>query len=294
VKFVVVGASGFIGRCMLDHVRNEGFDAVGTRASAADENLLRFDLNSDRIADCLPAGFFVEGVPVYAAVFACVCQLDRCRRERETSYRINVRQTIQLLDDLAQLGAKPVFISSSYVHDGRTGYYTEESPPSPINEYGQHKLEVEQYIDKHLPQALVLRLDKIVGDEPTTSHLFTEWYRWIDEGRSITCIADQILSPTLSTDVARAVVAGCEQELNGLYNVANTEFIERAELARQFAAICGREAAIVSKPMDAFNFDDARPLKSYLDSSKFIRATGMRFTTMRETMEAFVAKARGA
>jgi dTDP-4-dehydrorhamnose reductase len=286
----VIGASGFIGRQALEVARAYGVDAIGTRASSDDPKLIRFDLASDRIADCLPDGFLNDGKPVVAAIFACICQLDRCRRERETSYQINVARTIELLQDFTRLGIKPVFISSSYVHDGQTGYYSEESTPNPINEYGRHKLEVEKFIEEKLPQALVLRLDKIVGDDPATHHLFSEWDRCLDEGRPITCIADQILSPTLATDVAKAVLLGDEYGLSGVYNVANPEFFTREELARQFAIASGREAAIITKPLEEFPFDDPRPLKSYLDGSKFTRATGMQFTSMREAFASYLQK----
>jgi dTDP-4-dehydrorhamnose reductase len=290
VKFLIIGASGFIGRQALAQAKAYGFEAIGTRAGSADPELTRFDLATDRIADCLPQSFLKDGEPVCAAIFSCICQLDRCKREREMSYLVNVTRTIDLLNDFVRLGMKPVFISSSYVHDGRTGYYSENSEPNPINEYGRQKLEVEQYIAAHIPLALVLRLDKIVGDDPATSHLFSEWDRCLEEGRPITCIADQILSPTLVSDVAKAVIFGNENELSGVYNVANPEFFSREELARQFAFASGNEAAIISKPLEEFPFDDPRPLKSYLDSTKFIHATGTTFTSMREAFHNYLEK----
>jgi dTDP-4-dehydrorhamnose reductase len=293
VKLLIVGASGFIGRQAIEFARISRTPAVGTRATSGDGDLVRFDLATDRIADCLPRDFLEDESPVCAAVFASICQLDRCRRERETSYLVNVTKTIGLLDDLARLGMKPVFISSSYVFDGETGYYSEESTPNPVNEYGRQKLEVEQYIAANLPGALVLRLDKIVGDNPHTQHLFSEWDRCLDEGRPITCIEGQVLSPTLAGDVARALlIAATTLDMSGLYHVANPEFFSREDLARQFALATGREAAIISKPLEEFPFDDPRPLKSYLDGSKFTLATGMRFTSMSETFARFMRQKR--
>lgn len=106
----------------------------------------------------------------------------------------------------------------------------------------------------------------------------------------ITCIQGQVFSPTLVDDVAKAIVLSCELGLHGVYNMANTEFFSREELARQFVAALGGEAVVVAKPQEDFNFLDPRPLKSYLDSTRFLKATGMRFTSMREVFNAFAAK----
>jgi len=188
------------------------------------------------------------------------------------------------------LGIKPVFISSSFVFDGTVGYYDEKYLPNPINEYGRQKVIVEEFISQNAPDALVVRLDKIVGDDPMEAHLLSEWYQSIREKQPIDCIEGQLFSPTLVKDVAKAIIVSCQQGLTGLYNVANSEFFMRGELARQFTLAIGKELKIVCKPQSEFNFLDQRPLKSYLDSNKFMKATNMRFTSMRDVFKVFKDK----
>ena len=94
-------------------------------------------------------------------------------------------------------------------------------------------------------------------------------------------------SPTFTGDIAREIYLGCKNGLSGVYNLANPEFFLRDELARQFSLALGEEAQIISKPQSKFNFVEPRPLKSYLDSSRFVKATGMYFTTMREVFNTF-------
>jgi len=206
------------------------------------------------------------------------------------SRAINVDGTLQLVDDLLARGVKPVFLSSSCVYDGELGYYGEDQPSSPLNEYGRQKVEVERALVKNASDALVLRLDKVVGDDPAERQLFTEWYRWVQIGRAITCLEGQVLSPTFVGDVARAIVLSCELGLTGVYHLANPEFLARDELARQFLAALGTNGCVESRPQTSFGFTDPRPLKSCLDSSRFVRATGMRFTPMREVFAAFRRK----
>lgn len=287
MKFLVVGASGFVGRNILAHVRSLGFEAVGTQSRPREIGLVKFDLLQDRIADCVERSFFEQNETVHVVICAVVSDMDRCFQDRETSRRINVENTIRLIEDVRALKARPVFLSSCFVFDGTTGYYTEEHPLSPANEYGRHKAEVENHLRAHAPDAFVARLDKIVGDRPDEHQLFAHWYKRMRENQPIVCIRGSLLSPTYVRDVAQAIVVACQEELHGVYHVANPEFFHRDELARQFCYELGRTPNVITKPLEEFNFPDNRALKSYLDGSRFANASDMRFTPMREVFQKF-------
>ena len=290
MKFLIVGASGFVGKHMLAYTKSLGYDSLGTQWQSQNPGLITFDLLQHQIKDCIDISFYETDEPVYGVICASFSQIDRCLREREVSSLVNVENTIRLIRDLKAIGIKPVFLSSNFVYDGSIGYYNEEYPPNPINEYGRQKVMVENFINRSTPNVLVLRLDKIVGDDPLERHLFSEWYHCIRENQPIICIEGQLFSPTLAQDVAKAVIMSCQQGLTGLYNLANSEVFTREELARQFILSLGKEATIISKPQREFNFADPRPLKSYLDSTKFVKITGMRFTSMREVFRVFTDK----
>lgn len=290
MRFLIIGASGFIGSHIFRYARSVGHDVVGTRCGSIRPELVRFDLLHERISDCVARGYFEASPPVFAVICAAISQIDRCCQEREVSTVVNVVNTIRLIEDLKSRGAKAVFISTGSVYDGTAGYYDESRPPCPMNEYGRHKAAVEAFIGENVPDALVLRLDKIVGDDPAEKHLFSEWRQLVAANRPIVCIQGQLFSPTLVDDVARAAILSCELGLNGIYNVANPEFFSREELAQQFVSALDRKAEIVSKPQTAFTFLEHRPLKSYLDATKFTARTGMRFTSMREVFRSFIGK----
>lgn len=294
MKFLVIGGSGFVGRNLLAHLEAVGYPALGTQCASRKPGLITFDLFKDRIQDCIGREFFTGGEPVVGVITAGISQVDRCFQERETTRVVNVENTIQLIKDLQDLGVKPLFISSHAVFDGETGYDDEERPRRPISEYGRQKAEVECFIEEHAPDVLVLRLDKVVGDNPSDEHMFSQWYECILHNRTVTCIQGQLFAPTHVQDLARAIVLSCQQGLTGFYNLAGPEYFTREELAGQFAHMLGREASIVSKPMEEFGFLDRRPLKSYLDSTKFVKATGIRFTSMREVVNSFIQNTQAA
>lgn len=288
-RVLIVGASGFVGRHTLRYLRSLGWSVVGTRSrSAGGEDLRVFDLAGDRLTERLPELMEDGRRPSHVVICAAMAQPDKCFQQRELSYQVNVTGTIRLMDDAVALGAQVISMTSGFAYDGLSGYYEDDEAKWPINEYGRHKVEVEEYCAAHHPGILFYRLDKIIGDDPAENHMFTEWYRWHREGKPIMCIADQLFSPTNVRDVSRAIQIGCERPLRGIYNIANPEFFTREELARQFFRIMGLSARIVCKTQEELNFVDLRPEKTYLDSSKFQRDAGFRFTSVRETIRIFM------
>jgi len=287
MKYLIVGASGFVGKHLLAYVRSHGFEGLGTQSRQNHPGLLVFNLLEDRIGACVEEAFFQGGEPVCCVICSAICQIDRCKQEHAISHQVNVEQTIRLLDEMAELGAKPVFLSSDGVFEGTRGFYCEEDPPCPVNEYGRQKVEVERYLQEAAPESLTVRLSKVVGDDPGERHLLSEWYHALEEQRTIRCIEGQIFSPTFVEDVVKGIVVGCEQGLSGVYHLANPQPFARDELARQFVSALGRQAAIVCCPQREFGFLERRAEKTFLDSTKFMKATGMRFTPMPEVFRSF-------
>ncbi|MCX6992225.1 MAG: sugar nucleotide-binding protein [Kiritimatiellaeota bacterium] len=291
MKFLIIGASGFIGRHILAYAKSLGYEVLGTASRPQPaEGLLGLDLVRDRLVEKVPASFFQTGGPVFVIISAAISQIDRCYRERDVTCAVNVANTMRLMEEAAVLGARPVYLTSSFVFDGRVGYYTESDPHSPISEYGRQKADIESECRQRHADWLLVRLDKIVGDDPAEDHLFSEWYRWSQARHQIVCMANQVFSPTCVDDIARAIILGCQKGLTGLYNVSNSEYFTRDELARQFFRILGGEASIICKTQQELGFVDLRPEKSYLDGGRFVQATGLRFMAMRQVISRFKEK----
>ena len=290
MKFLIVGASGFIGGNVLRHVRSLGFSALGTQSRPRGESLVTFNLLRDRITDCVDRDFFQGPEKVHVLLCAVVSNMDLCLTDRTTAHAVNVEKTVQLIDDVTALGAKTTFLSTCFVFDGTVGYYNEDSPLSPINEYARHKVEVEDYLRQRVPGSLVMRLEKIIGDNPAENHFLTQCYKSICDNQPIVAIEGSILSPTWVKDLARGYVRACEMGLDGVYHVTNSEFFHRDELARQFCHALGVPPNVITKPLADFHFADKRALKSYLDGSRFVKKTGIRFTPMREVFHEFIRR----
>ncbi len=288
MRFLVVGASGFVGRHLLAHLGNLGYLTVGTQSRPDPQGrLVHFQLLEHRLQDRLDRSFFETDEPRLGILCVASRSPDSYVTHGDSAWKINVDFTKLLIQDLCRLGIRPVFLSSNYVFDGTRGNLDEDAPCNPINHYGRAKCQIEAFLQAEVPQALVTRLDKVVGDDPGEQHLFTQWCQLMESGRPIECIAGQMLAPIWVNDVARAIVTSCQLGLQGVYHLAGPESYLRDELVRRFAGALGVDVKVMVKPLAAFGLLEKRPLRGHLDSSRFRQRSGMAFTSMSEVFRSF-------
>jgi dTDP-4-dehydrorhamnose reductase len=287
MKFLIVGASSWLGGEILACAQQRGHVCLGTRHRQNVEGLHVFDLQNGRITERIDPSFF-SGGGVTAVLCAAICQFDRCVREKELSRRVNVEGTLRLIADLLREGARIVFISTSAVFDGVRGGYCEDDPPAPICEYGRQKAEVEAALRRVAPEAMIVRPERLLGDTPRSNNLFTQWTEQLRTSGQIPCIAGQMFSPIGVADAARAVVLACERQLAGIYHAAGEECIGRDALARRFLALARKQGEVQSLPQSAFSFADPRPLRTCINGDKLREAVAMQYAPLDQLITSYV------
>lgn len=286
---LVFGASGFIGRRLLDHLGPRR--SVGTYAHAPIPGGLRFDGATTRLSGVLPAGSAVRR----AIIMHGITGLDACAREPEVARAVNVAAMQRLILDLLDRGIRPVFTSTDAVFDGERGGYTEEDEPRPIIEYGRQKRDVERFVlDQGLP-VLILRFSKVVAFTRGTHSLFGEWLADAEAGRPIRCATDQIFSPVCVEDVVSLVAALAESDATGIVHVAGPEPFSRFGLYELFRAELGRTGTTLppAEPCSIrdFPFAEARPRDTSLRIERLRSLIAPRLTSIGSAIRSAVRSA---
>jgi dTDP-4-dehydrorhamnose reductase len=291
IRIIVIGATGFIGSHTYKFAKSLAMtDVIGTSRKRT-KGLLKFDMKDD-ITKALPKRFMGQR-RTYAIICSAVRGMDDCKTNPEGTRKVNVIETIQLIKRLADNGIKPLFISTSSVFDGRKGNYTEDNKPNPVCEYGRQKREVETYILKNHPEAMIIRLDKIIGDDPDEKHLLTEWDNQIKLRQPIKVLKNQYFSATNVDDVARALVLVCLFDLSGLYHFCNPEAVTRKDLAKLFVKLSGRRTKINELDYKELGLKDKRPLRTNMIITKFMTTVvEFKFTKNEETIKKYLEKVK--
>ena len=85
MKFLIVGASGFLGRHVLARASSLGHETVGTQCRSQRPALVTFDLLRGRISERVSPSFLGGDGPIFGVIAATISPIDRCVLEPETS-----------------------------------------------------------------------------------------------------------------------------------------------------------------------------------------------------------------
>ena len=146
-----------------------------------------------------------------ACIFAAIARIASCHDDPIGSARVNVDQTLALIEHLVALGIHVLFLSTNQVFDGTTPNVPAAAPHSPVSEYGRQKAQVEaalcRHIDRGAPVA-ILRLAKVVSPHMA---LINGWIEALSSGLPIQAFDDMRVAPTpieLVTGAIARVAAG--------------------------------------------------------------------------------------
>lgn len=141
-------------------------------------------------------------------VFNCAAfhNVDVCENERERAWEVNVEAVRQL----ALRSPMLVHVSTNYVFDGRRPEpYDEYDLPSPRSVYALTKLAGEYAAQAYAERALVVRTAGLYGMQGSASKGGNFVQRMIARAReqgALRMVADQLLQPTFTADLATAMV----------------------------------------------------------------------------------------
>jgi dTDP-4-dehydrorhamnose reductase len=165
---------------------------------------------------------FEETEPDVIINCAAFHNVDRCEREPDTSWAVNVKAVAEL----ARLGARVVHMSTNYVFDGRRDEpYGESDSPSPRSIYALTKLGGEYAALAYGPDALVVRTAGLYGLHGSASKGGNFVQRMIARAReqgALSVVADQRLQPTFTVDLAQAVLDAVEGGASGVLHLTAT------------------------------------------------------------------------
>jgi len=201
---------------------------------------------------------------------AALTDVDRCERERELAYKMNVEGTRATAMAAEKAGSFLVYISTDYVFDGLAGMYREDDSPNPLSYYGYSKLLGEQFC-----RGCIARTCVIYGSRPASGKVnFALWLiNSLRSGKEVRVVTDQFITPTLNTNLAEMVLEAADRRLCGVYNMAGATRLSRYDFAIELAKAFDLDRDLLRRSrMEDMKWPARRPKDSSLDTSK---ATGM-------------------
>ena len=157
-KSYVIGASGLIGGALLDLLKEESIDVIGTYSKNKEKDLVFFDITNP---DYSCFGQIREGDIFY--LLSAYSNPSWIAQNKLAAEELNYTKTIKLIRFLIEKRAKIIFMSSVEIFDGKKGGYKEDDTPDPLNFYGTLKLKVEDYLVNNYDNYTIARTGWNVG-----------------------------------------------------------------------------------------------------------------------------------
>lgn len=151
--------------------------------------------------------------------------VDRCETEPELSFAVNAAAVQRLAASSAAHHATFVHLSTDYVFDGSSDQpYKEDHPVNPLSVYGASKAAGEMAVRATTSRHLIVRttgLYGLAGRRTGRGNFVETMLRLADRQEPLTVVADQILTPSYTPDVARRIVDLVTLGVTGTFHVTS-------------------------------------------------------------------------
>ena len=266
-RYVLIGATGQLG---YDLART--FELPGTLLTPPHAELDILD--TQQVAASLRALR-----PTHVLNTAAWNAVDAAESEPRRAFALNADAVGELAAACHAVGATLVHFSTDYVFDGVKGApYTEADAPNPLSAYGLSKLEGERLARERCERALVIRVSGLFGIAKSAGKGGTNFVETMvglaRQGRPLRVVADQVLTPSYTLDVARVVWRVIASGHTGLCHVTSSGETSWHGFAREIFRLEALTPALTAVTSEEYGARAKRPRYSVLAHTT-LRALGI-------------------
>lgn len=290
MKVFVTGVNGQLGHDVMNELRKRGYEGIGSdiaecpnsgagsAGSSGEERMPYVQLDiTDRSAVLETIKKIGPDAVVHCAAWTAVDAAEQ-EENREKVHAINAEGTRNIAEAVKAADAKMVYLSTDYVFDGQgtTPWQPDCKDYSPLNVYGQSKLDGELAVSSILDKYFIVRIAWVFG---LNGKNFIK--TMINVGKThdqVRVVNDQVGTPTYTFDLARLLVDMIETEKYGYYHATNSEdepggYISWYDFCVEFYRQYGLQTKVIPVTSQEYGLSlAARPMNSRLDKSKLIQA----------------------
>ncbi len=197
-------------------------------------------------------------------------RVDDCEDNDQLAFSVNAFGVKNLCLACGDNDAALVHISTDYVFDGNKGKpYTEDDCPHPGTVYGISKLASELYVRYMMKKYYIVRtcgLFGIAGCMGKGGGNFIEsMLKLAKEKPVLRVVADQIVGPTYTLDLAGKIEQLIRTERYGLYHVTNKGQCSWYDFAKKIFELTGTKVKLEKAATSEFKAKATRPAYSVLE-----------------------------
>ena len=279
MNILVTGVGGQLGHDVMNELHKRGHGGGGTdlalaysgvQDGTAAVSMPYFPLDiTDREAVLSAVERESPDAVIHCAAWTAVDAAEDVDK-REKVRAINAGGTKNIADACKRTGAKMLYLSTDYVFDGQgeEPWKPDCRDYSPLNVYGQSKLEGELAVAGTLDKFFIVRIAWVFG--VNGNNFIKTMLRIAQNHDTVRVVCDQIGTPTYTADLARLLIDMIETDKYGYYHATNEGgYISWYDLACEAYRQAGCKTKVIPVTTKEYGLSKAaRPFNSRLDKSK--------------------------
>ena len=188
--------------------------------------------------------------------------------------RINVDGTNNLVKVAKELGCKFIYISTDYVFNGEgtRPWEADDKNYSPLNYYGETKLQGELFVSSQLKKFFIVRIAWVFG--LNGKNFIKTMLSLANKGhKELKVVDDQFGTPTYTYDLSKLLVDMIQTDKYGYYHATNEGgYISWADFAEEIFKQTRKNIIVKRVTTTEYGASIAkRPSNSRLDKSKLVK-----------------------
>lgn len=294
MKVFVTGVGGQLGYDVMKELEKRGHIAVGSdvqESFAFFKNYIKLDFTDKNAVFSVLEQIKPDAV-IHCGAWTAVDDAED-EQNREKVKKINETGTENIAQACKKIDCKMVYISTDYVFDGQGNkpWQPDCKDYSPLNVYGQTKLDGEKAVTRNLDKYFIVRIAWVFGQNG--KNFIKTMLNLADKGyKELNVVNDQIGTPTYTYDLSRLLVDMVETEKYGYYHATNEGgYISWADFAEEIFSQAGKNVKVNRVTTQQYGLSKAkRPFNSRLDKSKLVENGFKPLPDWKDALKRFLQK----
>lgn len=266
MKILTTGATGLVGTQIIDVI---GKDFEFIPLSSKDIDIT----NQKNVSEILSKNEF--DILLHLAAYTNV---DGAEKEKETAYKINVKGTKNIFEEVEKQNKKMILISTDFVFDGKNPPYYEDSQENPPGYYGKTKFEAEKIVRN---KAMIVRISYPYrkgffnkGMKKNTIETKPDFIQKIklllESKKSLKMIDNSLIAPTAIEDIAFGLKYLMKNYKPEIYHLVGSESYSPFEIGNMISEKFRFPKSLISKISfeEFYGENPIRPQYSEIKSKK--------------------------
>tara|TARA_B100000780_G_scaffold236992_1_gene177944 strand:+ start:1462 stop:2340 length:879 start_codon:yes stop_codon:yes gene_type:complete len=273
MKVVILGM-GFLGGKLFTSLSKE-FEVFGATLNPKQSFIRKVDAtNKKEVED-----FLISIKPDIVINTIALSSYFKCEQNSDLCNKLNYITAENISEACNKINSKLIFISSSYIFDGKKGNYTENDIGKETNKYATSKIRAEKKV-LEIEGTIVVRLECLYGYDEVEKQIRVGTNTF--KSKMHIGYPDILRRPIFVDDVAQIILQLIKKNQSGIFNLAGELKMTWLEFLNKLAALENAEKQL--KVVDNSDWILMPPHDSSLNIKKII-ALGLRPTKFDLTLK---------